>query len=50
LKSHPFTVEFLTISDMKEWEKAIKKQEKVKFFKDLKDITTPEGQLNVEVQ
>lgn len=43
LKSHPFTVEFLTIADIKDWEKAIKRQEKVKFVKDIKDIFTPDG-------
>jgi len=47
LKSYQFTVDFLTITDVKEWEKAIKKQEKVKFVKDIKDIYTPDGKLNV---
>jgi hypothetical protein len=33
----------LTIADVKEWEKAIKRQEKVKFVKEIKDILTPDG-------
>jgi hypothetical protein len=40
-------VDFLTISDVKEWEKAIKRQEKVKFAKEIKDIMTPDGFFNV---
>jgi hypothetical protein len=43
LKSNPFTVEFLTLSDVKDWEKAVKKQEKVKFVKELVDLFTPDG-------
>jgi hypothetical protein len=36
-------VEFLSIADVKEWEKAIKRQEKAKFVKEIKDIMTPDG-------
>jgi len=40
----------LTIADLKEWEKAIKRQEKVKFAKEVKDIMTPDGLFNVQVR
>jgi len=43
LKSYRFTVDFLTIDDVKEWENVVKKQEKVKFAKEIKDIYTTEG-------
>lgn len=43
LKSYPFTVCFLTDADVKEWEKSIKRQEKIKFVKDIKEILTPNG-------
>jgi hypothetical protein len=36
-------VEFLTTVDVKEWEKQVKKQEKVKFVKDIHEISTPDG-------
>jgi len=47
LKSSQFLVSFLSITDLKEFQKAVKAQEKVKVQKNLHNLVTMEGRMGV---